>query len=356
MRFDPACPTGGSRPQTRRPRRGWPAALLGASLAAHGCGDPTAWGEANSLIVIAPTELWTQVEQQTYDVLEPTIYTTRDEKRFEVTQIDPSDPDLSTLRRFRNVIVFATPGDALLGEAASAAGMSLTGPIGRLAFQAADVWARGQTVTAVPLAPGREVETWIEALPSVLAAIDASYREWVLRRMFVTPADTALASELRRRFGFELLAPEVYDFVVRPRGDGDTLVIIRNDNPDPSELIRSVLIERGAPLPELTAEAALEWRAGIDSVQYNVAQAIDVSRSGVTRFQIDGRDALEVTGVWSDERGDFPAGGPFLVWLVDCPGRTYRIDAWLYAPNQPKYEYIIQIQQILGSFRCTSTG
>jgi hypothetical protein len=148
----------------------------------------------------------------------------------------------------------------------------------------------------------------------------------------------------------------VYDFVVRPRGDGDTLVIIRNDNPDPSELIRSVLIERGAPLPELTAEAALEWRAGIDSVQYNVAQAIDVSRSGVTRFQIDGRDALEVTGVWSDERGDFPAGGPFLVWLVDCPGRTYRIDAWLYAPNQPKYEYIIQIQQILGSFRCTSTG
>ena len=106
----------------------------------------------------------------------------------------------------------------------------------------------------------------------------------------------------------------------------------------------------------LTPELALEWRAAIDSVHYNVAQGIDASHSSVTRFTVDGHEALEVTGVWQDERGNFPAAGPFIVWLVRCPGRTYFIDAWLYAPNEPKYEYMLQLQEILGSFRCASVG
>ena len=103
-------------------------------------------------------------------------------------------------------------------------------------------------------------------------------------------------------------------------------------------------------------DLALEWRSEIDETQYNVAQRIDDSNSNVISFRLEGRDALEVTGVWQDERGGFPAAGPFIVWLIDCPGRTYFIDAWLYAPEQPKYEYILQLQEILGSFRCASSG
>ena len=30
----------------------------------------------------------------------------------------------------------------------------------------------------------------------------------------------------------------------------------------------------------------------------------------------------------------------------------YLIDAWLYAPGRDKYEYMIQLEEILGSFRC----
>ncbi|MDX1576985.1 MAG: DUF4837 family protein, partial [Gemmatimonadota bacterium] len=63
-----------------------------------------------------------------------------------------------------------------------------------------------------------------------------------------------------------------------------------------------------------------------------------------------------VTGVWQDEKGDFPAAGPFITWLVQCPDDTYVIDAWLYAPNEPKYEYMLQLQEILGSFRCGASG
>jgi len=30
----------------------------------------------------------------------------------------------------------------------------------------------------------------------------------------------------------------------------------------------------------------------------------------------------------------------------------YLIDAWLYAPGKEKYEYMIQLQTILNTFRC----
>lgn len=317
------------------------------------CGISNAMGEANSLIILAPDSLWQQVEQQTYEILEPTIYATRDEKQYIVTSVDPLDPAAASLSLFRNVLVFGNADDLVLQEVAAAGGFVLSTMEAPRVFQVENVWARGQMVTGVLLYRGREAETWVQALPSVLAAIDASYRQWVLRRMFATRPDTALAADLERRFGFRLTVPRLYDRVARGTVDGDSLFIVRNDNPDPNQLIRSILIAWAPSVDSLTAELALEWRASIDGVQYNVAQRINDSRSAVTRFRVGGRDALEVTGVWEDEVGNFPAAGPFTVWVVDCPSRTYFIDAWLYAPNEPKYEYMLQIQEILGSFRCS---
>ena len=42
--------------------------------------------------------------------------------------------------------------------------------------------------------------------------------------------------------------------------------------------------------------------------------------------------------------------------MLQCPGRTYFIDAYLYAPNEDKYEYMLQLQEILNSFDCTAGG
>jgi hypothetical protein len=43
---------------------------------------------------------------------------------------------------------------------------------------------------------------------------------------------------------------------------------------------------------------------------------------------------------------------------VPCPAqdKTYFIDAWLFAPGKKKYEYMIQLQTILNSFRCGSAA
>jgi len=318
-----------------------------------GCSAPNAMGEASSLMIFAADSLWQQVEDATYEALEPTIYTVREEKMYEVSYVGPSDPAAVDLKLFHNVIVFGTSSDAMLREVAESGDVQLSETTAPRVFQVPNVWARGQLVTGVLLRTGRETESWVEALPSVLSAVDASYRDWVHRRMFVTPPDTALADDLERRFGFRMLVPALYQRVARGVEGADSLVILRNDNPDPSQLIRSILVQPRPKVDSLTAEAAVEWRESIDGTQYNVAQGIELDHSTTTRFSASGFPAIEVTGVWHDEVGNFPAGGPFMVWVVDCPSRTYFIDAWLYAPNEPKYEYLLQLQEILGSFECS---
>ena len=336
-----------SRPASSLRRGRVLSGLALAAILAAACSKPSAWGEATSLIVVLPDEIWPELEDSTYAVLEPTIVTTREEKKFNVTQVDPANPELEDLVVFRQVIVLGTPDNPLVQAAADQAGLTPQAPA---LFAARDVWARGQLVAVVVAEPGREKETWLRLLPELIEVIDERYQDWVLQRMFVSGVDTVVADSLSRRFGFSLRVPKVYRFVVR-EGPRDTVVILRNDNPDPSELIRSVLVTWRPPLLELSEELAIDWRSAIDSVHYNVAQRVEPSGLEPRFFEIDGRPALEVTGTWIDE-GTFPAAGPYIVWLVGCPDRTVMIDAWLYAPRKPKYEYMIQLEQILSSFTC----
>lgn len=328
------------------------AAAVGAlAVVPSSCGKPQAWGEENSLILIADEALWAELEDATYAVLEPTIYTTREEKMFEVTHVASGSRELADLRVFRQVLVFATPDDPLIREAARAAGQEPPLPPGST-FQARDVWARGQVMTALVLDPADPAGSWRRQLPDVLALVDDTFRQRVRTKMFVTGPDTALARDLEARFGFSILVPQVYARVVR----GDSIVIIRNDNPDPSQLIRSVLVAWSEPLDSLTAGAAYGWREVVDKVHYNIPQRIDTARATRRHFAVDRHEALEVTGTWQDEGGAVPAGGPFIAWVVQCPDRSFFLDAWLYAPGVPKYEYMLQLREILASFRCAGEG
>jgi hypothetical protein len=313
-----------------------------AALALGACDKPAAWGDANSLIVVVSDSLWAEVEEITYEILEPTVFTTREENTYNVTQVDPTHSSFRDMKVFRQVVVFGTAANPLVIEAAQEAGRVGTLEVPSV-FQAKDVWSRGQTVTTGLLEEDRQVESLISQLPAVLGMVESEYRQWVLRRMFVTPPDTALAAALARDHGFSVLVPLVYDYIER-EGPGEPVVILRNDNPDPSQLIRSLLVASRPTIQELTPEVALEWRAAVDSIHYNVPQRLNTERSSVTRFLADGHEALEVTGIWEDEEGDFPAAGPFVLWLVQCPSRTYMLDAYLYAPGQDKYEYMLQLQ------------
>lgn len=306
-------------------------------------------GEANSLILVAPDALWQEVEEDTYAALERTVYTTRDEKIFNVTQTDPGSPELNELLLWRQVLVFGTPEDPLVARIADTVGRE--GVAAGDVIQAENVWARGQLATAIVLQPGAEVSSWLAHLPGLSALLEEQFRAYVLNRMFVSGADTATAEYLRQNFGFTLDVPRVYRRVERDEG----IVVIRNDNPDPSELIRSILIQRGAPSDSMTPQMVYLWRVSIDDTQYNVPQDFDpVPQSGRT-FTLNGSEVVEARGIWRD-RSAYPAAGPFIARATRCGSGWIFIDAWLYSPNprRSKYEYMMQLEEILNSFRCAT--
>ena len=334
-----------------RPRLRTAAVLGGLAVtsALAGCGRPTAMGEENSLIVVADPGLWRQVEQDTYDALEPTLFTTRDEKKFNVTHVAPDAPELEQLLLWHQVVVLATPGDPLLDRIADAAGRDSLSP--PEFFRVPNVWATGQAVTAVVLEPGREAASLREMLPGIASALDAEYRAWALERMFVSGVDSALAEALADSLGFTLRVPRVYQHVFREGG----IVLIRNDNPDPAELIRSILVQRRPPQDSVTTFEFAAWRSDIDSVQYNVPQSFELAAGSRRPVSLDGATGIEVRGTWRDEAA-YPAGGLLIGRALRCPDASYFIDAWLYSPNprRSKWQFLMQLEEILDSFRCAN--
>lgn len=316
---------------------------------AAACDKPTAFGEADSLIVIADAGLWSELEDETYAVLEPTLFTVRDERTFHVTHVPDDGSELDELLLWRQVLVFAPPDDPRVAEIMDAAERA-DASVGEI-VQARDVWARNQLATAILLDPADPAGSWRRALPEVADILDRQFREYATSRMFVSGVDTAFAARLAERYGVGLRAPRIYHGAIGEDGR----IRLRNDRPSPSDRIRSILVERGEPVDSLDAEALFAWREGIDSVAYNVAQRIERPDVDPRRFEVDGAEAIQVQGIWHDE-GAYPAAGPFLTRAVRCPDATWYFDAWLYAPHpeDSKYEYLLQLEEILDSFRCTT--
>ena len=50
----------------------------------------------------------------------------------------------------------------------------------------------------------------------------------------------------------------------------------------------------------------------------------------------------------------YAAAGPFIARAVRCGEHVIYFDAWLYSPNprRSKYEYMMQLEEILNSFTC----
>ncbi|HKK07658.1 MAG TPA: DUF4837 family protein [Gemmatimonadota bacterium] len=337
--------------RSRRPATA-PLALLLAAVAMAGCGKQAAIGEANSLVILTSSDsLWNRMEDTTRAALEHTVFTVRQEKKFFVEQADTSSPHAGQYKLFRQVLVFGTPDDPVVRHIAEEAGVDVP-PGAPSIVQAQDVWAHDQVATAVVLEPGREAESWAAQLPQLTALVDSQYRTYVHQRMYVSGEDTATERQLASQYGFRLRFPMVYQ-VDTAR---DSVVVVRNDNPDPSELIRSVLVAFRPRVDSLTGAMAYAWRRAVDTLYYHNQQAIDTVPGTVTTTVVNGHPALEATGIWKDVETSYPAGGPFIARLVQCPDRTYLVDGWLYAPGKSKYQYMIQIRDIMDSFDCGASG
>lgn len=325
-----------------------PLALALPALLA-GCDKPVAIGDSNNIVVAAPDSVWAVIRDDVTQALQPEVFTVRDEPIFEVTQVDPRSPEWGQLRHIRQVLVVGEPGDPWVAEALEEAEGAAPSPPALV--QARNVWAQNQLVTALVVPPASGPAA-AGALVGVAGdTLVEQFTRYARSRMFVTGVDSVRADSLARQLGFSLRVPRVYR-VGQPAADQ---VVFRNDNPDPSQLIREIDVAwRPREQVELTPETALEWRAELAGAVTQPPQVTEPGVSQVRRLTVNGHAALEVQGVWSNPPGDWPAAGPFIARLVQCPERTYLLNAWLYAPGTAKYEYMVQLETLLDSFRCTT--
>lgn len=306
-----------------------------------------AYGDANSVIAIMAPERWEEFSDEIYTALEQTIVTVRDEKTFTVTYQEPYTERWRELSRFRQLLLVGGLDDRWIQEALANVEPTATGPG---IYRAQDVWSRGQTLTVIVLGAD-PAEEMAEYLPVVYGQLDQDFRAFARSRMYQSGVDTALADTLREQAGFGVLVPEVYRWA-----RADSTFVFRNDNPDPAELIREVSVSWISPAPEeLPPDSVLAWRARVVASHYSEPQDVVPGAMTYDRLAFASYIALEIRGQWANppDRG-WPAGGPFITRAAVCEGqdRAYLLDAWLYAPGLEKYEYIIQLETILDTFRC----
>ena len=321
--------------------------LLASVLTA--CGEsPRAWGEVNSIIVGATEEQWAAVGTMVESALETRFLTVRPEKTFRVTHQVPEGREWGLLQRFRQLLLVGTPESPWMAEALALTDREGFNPPEML--QVGDVWARGQNVTIL-LLPSEGADGAEELMEPLHELLDNQYRQWVHSQQFQSGPDSVLADTLWNEVGFSMLLPEVYQ-----RRTVDSLYIFRNDNPTPTELIRQIAVTWRTPIPEeVGQEEALAWRTALTNQYYIYPQIVDTDLAQTRRLQMGDLILEEFRATWANPPEDqFPAGGPLIVWSVPCPAqdRHYLIDAWLYAPGRDKYRYVLQLENILSSFRC----
>ncbi|HSM04050.1 MAG TPA: DUF4837 family protein [Longimicrobiales bacterium] len=325
-------------------------AVLAVLLTVSACDRTGAYGDASSIILGAEPELWAEVEESVHGTLEPTIQTVREERTFTVTHQDPTAAEWARLRQFKQMLVVGTADDPWVAEALNRARGADEASAPQI-LQARDVWARAQLVTVLLLPETGQAEAVRSLLPELQEIYDRQFRQLALDRMFVSGRDSALIDTLRAEAGFSLLLPQVYYWDAQ-----DSVFLFRNDNPDPSELIRQVAVTWRTPIPQdLEGEEILAWREQLAADHYAEPQLVDLSDVAAGPFDFQGHSAYQVQAVWQNTpEANWPAAGPFILRAVACPAqdRLYLLDGWLYAPGKEKYEYMIQLETILDSFAC----
>jgi hypothetical protein len=324
---------------------------LAIAFLATGCELPRAWGDVNALVVAADDELWAVSEQGFLDAIEPTIQAVRNERPYRIQQMDPSKTEWGNLQRFRQVVAIGTASDPWIAAAlAEIPDADLTGAPQIL--QANNVWAKGQLVSILLLPEGSDPAAGVaHASVELRTLLDEQFRNYALSRMFVSGAHETLGDSLASNVGFSLHLPAVYRYTIQ-----DSVFLFRNDNPSPTELIREVVVSWQTPIPESlpTRNEIESWRTAMSAAHYSYPQIIDTALVSFGEVETNGMHGVEYQAAWINPPGSWPAGGPFITRVLTCPSqnRLYFVDAWLYAPDRDKYEYMIQLQTILDSFAC----
>lgn len=339
-----------TRPSIKRSPIATAPLLAALLLGALGCGEsrpPTMLAEYN-VLVVTPDGLWGTVSRLLDDTLGVRPFGLPAEHPLQFTQRGPDAVSASDLQRYRQVLVVGGTDVSFVADAlaGSAAGVELPSLSTR-----PDAWAAGQEVTVLALPEGAGEEVLRGPLGEVGRILHEGLHTWTIDAMYAGGTNTGIDSATAAA-GFGLDVPAIYDG--RWITDSTLVAATRPNNMDP--LLRSVLVTwRPLDDTESSPETLLDWREAQAAEAYEGNQTTRRDPIEVSEVASAESPGLQVRGFWSAIVEGQLQGGPTLVRVIDCPdqGRRYLLDSWLYAPNRGKYRYLMQLEVILDSFRCS---
>jgi hypothetical protein len=316
------------------------------ALALVACGDPpTAEGDPHDVVVVAAPERWTELETPLRRALERRVSGVRDEKVFNLVHRDPGSDGWQDATRAPLVLVVGELHDEWVREATAA---SEPPPRQAGLHRAMDVWAANQVVNTLVVEAGED-EDLDEHLTALYAQLHADMRSLVRLRMFAGGANTELADTLHAREGFMLVAPNSYTFT-----ESDSTLLFRAPEAE-GGVERLVAVTWLMPAPQsLEIDEVLAWRARTARAHYGRPQEV-IGRVTAERIAFAGYVALEIRGQWArrTEEGERQEGS-LLTRVAVCEGqnRAYLLDSWLHGPGTATYQYVVELETILDTFRC----
>lgn len=332
----------------------WLPLVAFALLGVGGCGGadgrpPTMLAEYN-VLVVTPEATWATLSDLLAEALVVRPFGQPAENPFRLTHRDPARVTTADLSRYR-MILLVGGRDAMgnvLGQAAGAL------PEAPSIATHSDVWVEGQDV-AVMLLPDGPAGTGDEATLQSLASeaselLHAGLARWSVVRTYANGTSSAVDTLSRNR-GFGINVPVNY----RLQGGADSVLVVATPFNDADPTIRTVLVTwRPFDETEVTPAMALDWRDAVVPDAYDWTQTTRRDPIEVSTPEGD-PSALQVEGFWSAIDDGQPLGGSFVLRVVDCPaeGRRYLLDSWLYAPNRGKYRYLMEVETVLDTFRCS---
>jgi len=170
--------------------------------------------------------------------------------------------------------------------------------------------------------------------------------------MYTSRPNEELIERLAAEAGFTMLMPTIYRVE-----EQDSLYVFRGWSSVGGELRRTIAVTWRTGVDTTTStEAAVAWRHEVVSRYMVEPQAEQPEPLQRRLVRLGGLTAFEVQGAWNSTYTGVPMGGAFITRMIPCPqqNRTYLVDAWLYAPSREKYEYMIQLEVLLNTFRCGS--
>jgi hypothetical protein len=316
--------------------------------ASMGCGKGPAFGSDNAIIVVVPEALESSLTDPIRRSFERTVLTTRDEPVFEVTFTTPGS--IGEFTKWKRLVIIETTGDALLLPELVDVPAS-----GEVVEEVHDKWARGQTIHALgadtPAATSALVH---RELDSLYELIHQDFVDYHVRRMWASGPDSSLARQMADDLGFSIVLPRVYR-PAQASAPPDTRTWF---NVDPRRVV-SIHWVPGRESAELDPDSVLAvreaWGHALfpgDSIVMRPDTTGTSPRLIAIRSQLAGQSAIRLQGVW-ENHSDVSAG-VFLTYGLVCNERLVLLDGNLYAPDRPKYPFLIQLEQIFETFRCAS--